>query len=252
MGEVRVWLLPGSRYDSAEKSVAVLPVGSLERHGDHLPLGTDTILADHVARRVAERLGAHLFPPVWYGSSRGLRRFPGTIDVDDDAFEKYVASVLEEIVRNGYRFVLVINGHGGNSATLRRAAKRVAYRTGAVIVVVDWWRDVAQEERKRLFSSPGHAGEDETSAVLHVVPEAVDMAAASDYIPPDLPRINVYSPTVDEKLYPRAVMGSPSRASADKGRAWLEAVVSEIVEVFEKVKRLLVGPGGFEPPTTRL
>ncbi len=240
MGFKKAWLLSGYRFDKEEKSIAVLPVGSFERHGGHLPLGTDTIEAEYVAEKVAERLDAHLYPPIWYGCSRSLDRFPGTISVDEEGFRAYVEDVLRGLVRNEYKLILIVNGHGGNTNVLKLAAKRVSSETGAVITIVDWWRDVAQEKRRQLFSSPGHAGEDETSAMLHIVPDYVDMDKARDYEAPWFPKLSTYSPRLEELLYPEAVLGKASQASAEKGREWLEAVIDEITSIVKEIYEKLV------------
>jgi creatinine amidohydrolase len=254
-----VWELPGSHYDRESKFIAVLPIGSLERHGDHLPLGTDAIEAIWVAQRVAERLGAHLFPPIWYGVSPGLARFPGTVNVEIEAFIAYVRSVLKEIVRNGYKLIVIINGHGGNSTAIRVAMKDAAYGTGATIVMFDWWRDAGREALRRLFTAPGHAGEDETSAMLYIDGAHVDMSSARPNVTGWSPSgeekaeglkglrnaliyvqgLSVESPAIDEALYPAAVLGDPTKASADKGREWLEEVVNEIAKRVSDLAGLL-------------
>ncbi len=232
-----VWELTGSRFDREEKVVAVLPIGSVERHGDHLPIGTDSIEAQWVAARVAERLGAHLFPPIWYGVSPGLSRFPGTIDVEADAFISYVYSVLREIARNGYKVIVIINGHGGNTSAIRVAMKKASFETGATIASFDWWRDAGTDALRALFRQPGHAGEDETSAMLYIDGEHVDMEAASAYLPDWLPRFAVESPQVEQYVYPRALLGDAKSASSDKGRRWLEAVVNDIVSAVVELMR---------------
>ncbi len=232
---LRVDYATGHEFDSTPKRVAVLPVGSLERHGDHLPLGTDTIEASFIAEQVAARLCAHLYPPIWYGSSRGLAVFPGTIDAGDEALYHYARAVLGSIASQGYKAIVVVNGHGGNSHALRLAAKHVAYEKDIPVIVVDWWRDVAQEKRGKLFQYPGHAGEDETSAMLYILPQHVDMSRATDHLAEPI-GVPAYSPAIDKLLYPRGVLGKASLASADKGREWLEAVVDDIVS---KVSTLL-------------
>ncbi|HDI02009.1 MAG TPA: creatininase family protein, partial [Ignisphaera sp.] len=225
---VKVWLLSGSKFDSIDKKIAILPIGSIERHGDHLPLGTDTIEAMYIAERVAEKLCIHLFPPIWYGSSRGLRRFSGTIDIGDEPLYHYVYRVLLEIARHGYKLIVVLNGHGGNTQALRLAAKRASFDSGAAIAVINWWSEVAQDKRKELFKYPGHAGEDETSAMLYIAPETVDMSVARDHVVDISIDIALYSPEIEELLYPYAVLGKATMASAEKGKIWIESVVEEL------------------------
>ncbi len=236
---VRVWLLPGSKFDKLEKRIAIIPVGSVERHGDHLPLGTDTMEATYVAEKAADELCAHLFPPVWYGSSKGLARFNGTIDVGDEPLYAYICGILRSVASMGYRMIVAVNGHGGNTLALRLAAKKVSFEMGIPIVVVNWWSDLAQEKRRELFTYPGHAGEDETSAMLHIAPDTVDMPSASDHIVESIPSIAVYSPKLEEKLYPRAVLGKATLASAEKGRVWLEEIVKDLVTKVREVTKFL-------------
>ncbi len=236
---LRVWEATGRAFDSNPSDVAVIAVGSVERHGDHLPLGTDTMLAHWVAERVAMELGAHLYPPIWYGSSKGLSGFRGTMDVDDEALGKYFESVLKEIARSGYRMCIVVNGHGGNTSVLKLVARRVAFSTGMTVVVVDWWKDVAQEVRKQLFKEPGHAGEDETSAVLCVDENLVDMESAQRHAPRFVPRVSTYSPVIESELYPRALLGDATRADKERGCRWLEAVVEEIASIAREIGKEL-------------
>ncbi|MGC9071198.1 MAG: creatininase family protein [Acidilobus sp.] len=224
-----VWELTGGQFEASQKLVAVLPVGSIERHGDHLPIGTDAIEALWVASRVAWRLGAHLFPPIWYGVSPGLSRFPGTINVEVEAFISYLYNVLKEIARNGYRLIAIINGHGGNTSPIRVAMKKAAYEVNVAIVLFDWWRDAGTRALRSLFRAPGHAGEDETSAMLYIDGQHVDMGSAGYYVTDWHPRYYVESPVVDSMLYPSALLGDAKSASAEKGRAWLDEVVNDIV-----------------------
>ncbi|HDH06784.1 MAG TPA: creatininase family protein, partial [Thermoproteales archaeon] len=164
---MKLWELNGSKFEEISPKIAILPVGSIERHGNHLPLGTDTIVPLSLAEEVANRRKEVIvLPPIWYGSCRGLRKFRGTFDIDVEVLYLYVKNVLEEAVRNGFKIILVLNGHGGNTSIIRLAAREVALKNDVHIVVIDWWRDIAEETRKELFKEPGHAGEDETSIVL--------------------------------------------------------------------------------------
>ncbi len=249
---MEVWELTGRDFESRQHSVAVIPIGSVERHGDHLPLGTDAIEAEWVARQVAERLGADLFPTIWYGVSPGLAHFPGTINVSAEAFINYVYEILREIARNGYRLIVVINGHGGNTTSIRVAMKRAAYETGASYIMFDWWRDAGKRALKELFTAPGHAGEDETSAMLYIdgahvkmehakahvkVAKAAELKEADIYAM--LPGYAVESRLLDDILYPEAMLGDATKASAEKGRRWMEEVVNDIVSAIKDLQAKL-------------
>ncbi|AFZ70041.1 uncharacterized protein, putative amidase [Caldisphaera lagunensis DSM 15908] len=234
-----IWRVSGNKFDKLEKSIAIIPIGSLERHGDHLPLGTDTTEASYIAEEVAKKINAHLYPPIWYGSSIYLAKFPGTINVDSEAFKQYTFSVLKEIARNGYKLISIINGHGGNSSLLNIAAKEAAYSMNVTYIIIDWWKDVAQETRKKLFKEPGHAGDDETSAMLYIEGEDVDMKYAKDYVPSWIPKVSVQSPIIENYLYPNAVLGGATKGDKEKGRQWLESVIEEISKIIEDVYKLI-------------
>ena len=237
----RVWLLSGHRFDLEERKLAVIAIGSVERHGDHLPLGTDTIAAHYIAERTAEALGAHLYPPIWYGSSKGLKDFPGTIDISSEALYFYVKEVLKEIARNGYKVIVVVNGHGGNSRVVAEAARAVANEYDVAVIVTNWWAELARDKLRELFTHPGHAGEDETSVMLAIVPEAVDMKYAEDHIV-EVPKLRAYSKKVEKVLYTNAVLGAATKASKEKGKELLKAAIDELVkfvkEIIEKYKLL--------------
>ncbi|MGC8567181.1 MAG: creatininase family protein [Caldisphaera sp.] len=234
-----IWELNGAKFDKENKILAILPIGSLERHGNHLPLGTDTIEAQFIAEKVAEKLNGHIFPPIWYGSSMGLSRFPGTINIEDDAFKGYVKSLLKEIARNGYQLILIINGHGGNTSLINISAKEAAYEMNSTYVIIDWWRDVGKEARQKLFSMPGHAGDDETSAMLFIDGNHVDMKYATDYNPNLLPKVSVQSPIIEHYLYPNAVLGGGTKGDPLKGKQWIDAVIDDIIKIVDNINQIM-------------
>ncbi len=234
----RLWEATGGDIDRLDLSIMFLPVGAVERHGKHLPLGTDTFTALYVAERVAEKVGGVVLPPVWYGVCMGMREHRGTFDIGQVSLAHYVRDVLVEAWRNGAKLVIVINGHGGNTQALHYAAKEAALSTDLAVVVVDWWRDLAGELRTQLFEKPGHAGEDETSAMLAIREDLVDMASAESYEAPR-PPLRVYSKKLDTDLYRYALTGDASRASKEKGEEWLNAIVEELASKLKQVAETL-------------
>jgi len=228
--------LTGKEFESIAKDVAILPVGAIERHGDHLPLGTDSIIPEWIANEVSKRLeNSIVLPTIYYGSTLSLSSFPGTIDTGDEAFKNYVKAIMYQIFKNGFKILVVINGHGGNTNALSLASKEVSYGTDKTIIIVDWWSDVAQDERSKLFKFPGHAGEDETSVMLAIRPELVKLEYTKKNIV-SYPKFRIYSRKVDQILYPEAVSGDPSFAEREKGKIFLDAVVNEIVKIVNEAK----------------
>jgi len=221
--------ITGKDYESANRAVALLPVGSVERHGDHLPLGTDGEVPTFIAKETGKRTGWIVLPTVWYGSCNAMRLFPGTFDVDQDAFYKYLASIISEAERNGIRLLVILNGHNGNSSPVKMAARAVTNRDGARIAVValDWWKELGLS-KLALFKKCGHAGEDETSAVLAIAGERVKMGDAICY-DVEYPRAKVYSKVIDRKLYAKALTGDATAANAESGKELLAASVDDLI-----------------------
>lgn len=226
--------LTGPAFEDAKSKIAILPIGSVERHGDHLPLGTDGFLPAHIADEVEDELDAIIMPTLWYGSCNAMRDFPGTIDIDSMALTNYLASLMREINRNGIKILVVINGHGGNTTPINMAARMIAAETPLSIIVLDWWKDLGSEKLS-LFSSPGHAGEDETSAMLAVCKGGVDMqrALSNDV---KYPPFKIHSRILDSKIYGRAITGDATKATKEKGEALLRAAKADLVNVIKIAK----------------
>lgn len=224
-------------FERVDKKVAVLPVGVIEAHGPHLPLGTDALMALYVAEKAAEEAGVLLLPPIWYGSIYVLEKFPGTISISGETLYRLYKEVFMEVARNGVRYLVVVNGHGGNIDALKMAAKDVAKSTYLNIVLVNWWIDLAKEARRKVLETPeGHAAEDETSEVMAAYPHLVkeiprdaDEWAEAKYA--------VYGARVYAMMYKKAVQGYPSRASREKGEAILKAAVEELKSLLEDLKK---------------
>ncbi|MCQ8892641.1 MAG: creatininase family protein, partial [Candidatus Methanosuratincola sp.] len=227
----------GFDFEKVDKSVAILPVGSIERHGDHLPLGTDSELPEHIARRAADLTGAIVMPTIFYGSCHAMRGFPGTFDIDSEVLFKYIECILEEAWRNGIKLVVVLNGHGGNATPIQMAARQAASRTGLSVVVLDWWKDLGNS-KKSLFSSPGHAGEDETSAMLAVDEGKVNIYLAGRH-EVTYPEVKIYSKKIDERLYEIALTGDAKKATKEKGEELMSAVVEDLAKVIEDLRKAL-------------
>jgi Uncharacterized protein, putative amidase len=223
-------------FEKVDKKVALLPVGVVEAHGPHLPLGTDALMAMYIAERAAEEAGVLLLPPIWYGYTYVLDKFPGTISISQETLYRLYKDVFLEAARNGVKYLVVVNGHGGNVDLLRTAAREVAKTTNLVVVLINWWVDLAKEARRRVLETPeGHAAEDETSEVMAAYPHLVRE------VPRDVDewveaRYAVFGREVNQLLYQRAVQGYPSKASREKGEAIIKAAVEELVQLIKELK----------------
>ena len=145
----------------ATNPLVILPIGALEAHGPHLPLGADQIQAEATALALADRVDGLVAPTVAYGSAPGARRFPGTVSLSMAELETHVAGILGELARSGVRRILVLSGHAerGHMAALREAAD-VAMRAhpGSRIVVLSDYDFVYELRGKESPPTDGHAG----------------------------------------------------------------------------------------------
>jgi mycofactocin precursor peptide peptidase len=214
-----VTLLGGAVWpEIPEAPLLVVPLGSVEQHGHHLPLGTDTAVACAVADVAAGSLdGALLAPALAYGASGEHEGFPGTVSIGTEA----LTGLLVEYGRSAGRWagrVLVVNGHGGNLDALR----------AAVPLLRSEGRDVAWFP----CGVPGgdaHAGRTETSLMLHVEPEAVRadrVAGETAPIGELMPRLRAGGVRA---VSPTGVLGDPSGASAEEGAEMLNGLVGRLV-----------------------
>lgn len=212
----------------AANPVVILPVGALEAHGPHLPLGADQLQAEATADALADRIDGLVAPCVAYGSAPGARRFPGTVSLRLQELEGYVRSVLEELARSGARRLLVLSGHAeiGHMSALREAADRTMRDHPKVrVVVLSDYQFVYELRGKESPATDGHAGLLETSRVLALAPGAVG---------PQRPVIeNRHSPFVPgaalEEEWPESVVGDTRPASAELGAKVQSYVLDRLV-----------------------
>jgi creatinine amidohydrolase len=236
---MRIAEMAGADFERLEKRTVLLPIGAVERHGDHLPLGTDGFLPEHIARKAAEKLGCPVLPTLWYGSCKAMKPFAGTFDLDSDCLYKFVRSLISEVNRNGFRLLCIVNGHGGNATPLSMAARDISSRTDLSVMVIDWWRELGLG-KMGIFQAPGHAGEDETSAMLALQPELVKMEWARAHTV-DHPRFRLYSRMLDRRLYSMALTGDARTAKAEKGAELLEAAAQDLARAVLEAQNILRG-----------
>ena len=233
---------------AADGAMVLLPVGAVEQHGPHLPVGTDTFAANEVCLRAARELpkpGALVLPPVAWGLSPYWMGFAGTLTLRPTVLLDLVLDLCESVAHHGFRQLLVVNGHGGNDGLLQGAVAQAATPTFRVSAVSYWnlARDALREGTQYDGGSIGHAGEAETSIALHLQPEYVDVTLVEDDDCVDIPLARrrvaigagVYeppNPTVDA---PWGVFGRAPAGSANKGRRIFEAAATGLVELIRSM-----------------
>jgi creatinine amidohydrolase len=212
--------------------VALLPVGSTEQHGPHLPLGTDHLTAAEVARRTSARGGWLVLPTVPVGVSEHHRQFWGTLWVEPSLLRDYVLGIARSLGTHGVRRMVFVNGHGGNTAALDEAA-RTLRGEGIFCFVFSWWRAIPETIAAVIETGGSHAGEMETSAVLAFAPELVDTNRYADAIAGAAPewgkRLHGIEVGFDTRDFSATgATGDPSRATAEKGEALLTAAAERL------------------------
>jgi len=150
----------------------LLPTGSLEPHGV-IPNGTDNLAPEAMARDIAGRVDALIAPTLNYGMTDAMKAFPGAVSISAEAYSMFVEDILRNLAEKGFKNIIVLNGHGGNTAVLNAASTRVATREHVRILVVNWWT-LADDITKSVFKqNGGHAGNNETAYIQAVVPAHV-------------------------------------------------------------------------------
>ncbi|MDP7395386.1 MAG: creatininase family protein [Lentisphaeria bacterium] len=232
--------------------VCIVPVAVLEYHGSHLPLGTDVIIARHVADEVAKIEPAIVFPVVNLSSNFETKAFPGGIVVDNQLLFALFENICDEIGRNGCKKIMFISGHGGNKwflpqfimSMLDKGKDWVPYYCDARGVNPD---SVGGYMNKELFNEIfdseeyGHACEWEASEMLHIDPDLVDMGQAKkvDEQPrEDLSHLkHMYTPMDWIAMQPELTRGTPGLSTAEKGRVFLEDQIKTLAELVALVKK---------------
>jgi creatinine amidohydrolase len=207
--------------------LVILPFGSLEEHGSHLPLGTDSMQAEEVVRRVAEEFGAIILPPIRYGECRSTRNFPGTLSLKFETVQALAFDIVSELARNGFGKVLIISGHAGSGhmAALRLGVQRAVEASPEMKVMVLSDYDLAYELKGKEFpEDDGHAGMIETSRILNIRPVLVGKSRPVGSTRP--PRFMVVSDP--ESYLPTGVMGDPRGSSGSKGKKIDDHVVESM------------------------
>ncbi|PRY68819.1 creatinine amidohydrolase [Glaciihabitans tibetensis] len=228
-------------------AIPLLPFGAHEQHGPHLPLQTDSIMAEALARRVAIEVGGALLPVVAYGETSNNAGFPGTLSLSFETVRAIATDIGSALAAQGARGFVIVNGDFGNQAPLKAAAR--ALTSGHVpgvpplpTLVVDYpgFEEAAARFATTLPAGPGfyHADEVETSIVLAVRPEAVHMdKAEASY--PDFPDTYPSLFTQLQEISPSGVFGDPRPATPETGEAILAALTLRAVDLVQSFLRRL-------------
>jgi creatinine amidohydrolase len=224
---------------------AILPIGVLEKHGPHMPLGTDVYTAREMALRAAEMEYAVVFPWYYFSQINEARHQPGTIAYSPELIWKVLQETLNELSRNGFKKIIIINGHGGNAAFLEYFG--ISQLSEKRDYALYWYkpaydREVIKQAEAVSMHDPvnQHAGNRETSMVESIVPELVHPDLAGTQQGVDLDRISnldhVYTGIWWYASFPNHYAGDGSKATAEAGQLIMDSIVAQFADVIKDIK----------------
>lgn len=226
------------------ETVFLIPTGSIEQHGRHLPLGTDTLLVSKVAEAVEARLQDQVVvtPPIWLGASGHHLDFAGTLSAQITTYMANLTDVIESLARHRFRRFFVLNGHGGNTEPNSVTLRAIKERRPDLMLAHMLYASTSRPEIAALLEGPTkeirHACEAETSLMLHLYPDLVHMNLARDDglepHPPIPGLISTFRERTEEGSY-----GYASLATAEKGRLIFEACVRNVTTAVEQMSTTL-------------
>jgi creatinine amidohydrolase len=241
-GELRSNLIP-----SLLDRIVVLPIGSLEQHGHHLPMLTDSLINSEIIRRVQLEMADEVIflPLLWVGASDHHLGLPGPISSSNDAYTRILIDMVESLIHHGFRRIVIFNSHGGNGGPANNAIFQLQMKhrelTNLWLVLVSWFQ-IAGEQIAKISSLQQkfvtHACELETSMILRIRPDLVDMAAAKGANIPfeskfwsadssGASRVGVARTFEQTSL--TGALGHPELATAEKGEALFAAAAQETI-----------------------
>jgi len=256
--ELKVWLQE-MRWQEIQQfrdrggNLAIIPVGSVEQHAFHLPLGTDSMVAIRLAEDAAQQTNAIVTSPLWFGWSPHHMALPGTISIRPEILIEMLFDVMSSLAAHAFRRFVIVNGHRiVNIPWIQISAERAQRELGVKVALYDP-AYMSKEIADRLgFGELGHAEEIETSHMLYIMPSLVRMEQARDYPSPEKrlyhvdPRIPedtlCYVPSTAKDLEQIAgesggASGRPTMATPEKGKQLHEHLVARLIEVIDELNR---------------
>ncbi len=218
----------------------ILPLGAVEAHGYHLPLGTDNYISQEIAAIAAEKLEASLLPPIPYGQVWSLRNFPGSISLSDETLISIIDDLAKSLAHHGVELLIVINAHFGNKTALKKAERLVKEKYDIKILrfTHPGLKDLERKyiESSRVHSNYLHAEEIETSMMLQINSNLVEMSKA-EADRPEIPEyFGSYSVPWDQ-ITDKAVLGDPTQATQEKGEKLIKGIAARIVAIVNEFEK---------------
>lgn len=228
--------------DIADTDLAILSVGSIEQHGPHLPVITDWAIADAMGRGVAEKTGGFYIPALPISTNKENRGKRGSVGMSSDTFYRMIFDICEDLKAQGFKRIGIVQTHGGIFVMTPIVRELNAkYNPDLFVAKLDML-EICWPKYKSAgildTDTELHAGEGETSLMLHLHPELVQMDKAVDYVPEGVPRSYLsYGPML--RYSPSGVWGEPTKATAEKGEKMLKFSIDETVKEMDRIFALM-------------
>jgi creatinine amidohydrolase len=225
---------------SKSQGTCLLPFGILEKHGPHLPLGTDLLDVRYVAEHAAQQEYAIIFPQYFAGQIFEAKHEPGTIAYSPELQLRLLQETTDEMARNGCKKVVIINGHGGNESLLPYFAQTQLYKPHDYVVYVQWGRGPTKKAEGEKSGPDYHAGESESSILLYTHPELAHIDRAKNESGGDEKRVKlpetVYTGIWWYARFPNHYAGDGSLATKEEGEENTQTWINTVVRAIKAIK----------------
>lgn len=234
--------------------VCVLPIGCIEKHANHLPLGTDMYVAQAVCKAAAEREPALVFPYYFLGQIAEARHYPGTVAASHRLLMESLLEICDEIARNGLKKILIMSGHGGNRYFLPFFAQEMPRLDRDYCVYTGYVSDYTEEQEQQIINLSGaddfgqHAGMTETAIMMHIRPDLVHMEQQDPAEGASMGRLaNIEKHNLNSGFnwyanFPAHFSGDPTPASPEIGAAIFAMAVDHVAGAIKAIKEDTMSP----------
>lgn len=229
----------------------LMSVGSIECHGRHLPLGTDTLIPEHLLNMIEQKSDVMIVPSVPYGACDSLSDFPGTINLGIDLLYALLKKITDELYRHGARHFIILNGHGGNMRTIDQIGFEL-YRKGALLAELNWW--LMAWDMNPAWKG-GHGGAEETAAIMGIDPKLVkieestsplkyydisDEIITTGFTSAKFKGVEINIPRIVKSVTDNGWIGPdhPTNATVEWGKEMLQTTADYIADFIESFKQL--------------